>query len=194
MATYDAVTLDEVKVSLALEGTAEDEMLARLISGVTLEVERRLGTQFIQRSLVEYHEGGSKRIYPQRAPIITVTSLVDPAGNVIPATDYVIRQQRWLEHFGHFNPAQTTAGQVTDWTVTYTAGWFASTSVVAADVKHEMLRALGALRESPAAGVSSVSVGDLSINYGQLAGSTVPTNPAMDECIASLYAYRGVLL
>lgn len=192
MATYDAITLDEAKVFLALEGTSEDEVLARLISGTTLEVERKLGTQFVQRSVVERHEGGCKRIYPQVVPVVSVTSIVDPAGNTVPSTDYVVRQQRWLEHFGRFNPAQTTAGQVTDWTVTFTAGWFASTSAVAADVKQEVLRAVAALRESPAAGVSSVGVGDLSISY--LSASTLSVSPAIEEAVANLYAYRGVLL
>lgn len=192
MATYDAVTLTEAKDFLALEGTAEDETIVRLITGTTLEVERKLATQFVQRSVVEYHEGGGKRIYLQRIPIVSVASIVDPAGNTVLATDYVVRQQRWLEHFGHFNSAQTTAGQITDWTVTYTCGWFASTAAVAADVKQEVLRAIAALRESPAAGVSSVGVGDLSISYGG-AGSG-PTSPAIEEAAANLYAYRGVLL
>jgi hypothetical protein len=191
MATYDAITLEEAKGGLSLDGTAEDENIARLISGVTLELERRLGTQFVQRSLVERHEGGCKRIYPTRTPIISVTSIVDPAANTVPSTDYVIRQQRWLEHFGMFNHAFATSGQRTDWTITYTAGWFASASVITPDIKAEFIRALQGLRETPAAGVASVHVGDLSIAY---AGAAVPNSPAMDAAVVALYAYRGVLL
>lgn len=194
MATYDAVTLGELKTALQIDGTAEDEALARLISATTLEVERRLGTQFVIRSLVEYHEGGGKRLYPQRAPIASVTTIVDPAANAVLSTQFVVRQQRWIEHWGNFPNAYSTTGQPTDWTVTYTAGWFASTSVVAQDVKAEIVRAVAALREAPAAGVASVGVADLSISYtGRYAGE-VPTTPAIDAATAALQAYRGVLL
>lgn len=190
MATYDAVTLDEAKHALSIDGTAEDEMLQRLISATTLEVERRLGTQFVKRAVVEYHEGGGKRIYPQRVPIAEVTSIVDPASNTVPASNYVIRQQRWLEHYGHFDNAYTTAGQQTDWVVTYVAGWFASTSVVAADVKAEIIRAVAGTREAPAAGTASVGVGDLSVSYDNAAS---PSTAAVDAAAAALHAYQGVL-
>jgi Phage gp6-like head-tail connector protein len=196
MATYDAVTLDEAKHALSIDGTAEDEMLQRLISATTLEVERRLGTQFVKRAVVEYHEGGGKRIYPQRVPITEVTSIVDPAAHTVPSSNYVIRQQRWLEHFGHFDNAYTTAGQQTDWVVTYVAGWSASTSVVAPDVKAEIIRAVAGMREAPASGTTSVSVGDLSLSYarsGGVADVESATSAAIDAAVAALHAYQGVL-
>lgn len=196
MATYDAVTMDEAKVALGLEGTSEDENLARLITGITLELERRLRTQFIQRAVTEYHEGGSKRIYLQRTPIVSVTSITDPAANTVAATDYVIRQQRWLEHYGCFDHAFTTSGQKTDWIIVYNAGWFASTAAVTKDVKTEVLRAIGSMREAPAAGVQSVTVGDLSISYGSNTGGTTTfeSTPSVDAAVAALHAYAGVLL
>lgn len=194
MATYDAVTMDEARDSLGISGFAEDEALQRLVSALTLEIERRLGTQFVQRSLVEYHEGGGKHIYLGRAPIVSVASIVDPAGNVVAADQFVIRQQRWLEHWGRFYNAYTSAGQPTDWTVTYTAGWFATTAAVSPDVKAEILRAVAGMREAPAAGVASVGVGDLSISYSGRYSGEVPTTPVVDGAVAALHAFRGVLL
>jgi hypothetical protein len=196
MATYDAVTLIEVKTALSIDGTAEDVSLARLISATTLEVERLLGTQFVIREVVEQHEGGERRIYPQVLPIVAVSSVVDPAGNAVPAGQYVVRQKRWLEHWGHFPLAFNSAGQQTDYTVTYTAGHFSSTSTVAPDVKAEIVRAVGTLREAPAAGVTSVSVGDLSISYaGRYANQGSATlSPAIEAAANSLDRYRGVVL
>jgi hypothetical protein len=191
MATYDAVTLIELKTALSIDGTAEDVSLARLISATTLEVERLLGTQFVIREVVEEHEGGERRIYPQVLPIVAVSSVVDPAGNAVPSDQYVVRRKRWLEHWGHFPLAFNSAGQQTDYTVTYTAGHFSSTSAVAPDVKDEIIRALGTLREAPAAGVNSVGVGDLSISY---AAAPETSSPAIAGAAAALHRYRGVLL
>lgn len=194
MAALDAVTLPEVKGALGIDGTAEDEMLVRLITATTLEIERRLRTQFVQRAVVEYREGGSKRIYPGVIPIVSITSIADPAGNTVGPTLYVIRQQRWLEAYGHFNQAFAVGGQMTDWTITYVAGWFANTTGVAADVKAEVIRAIGGLREAPAAGVSSVGVGDLSVSYSAPVGVDGEAAPAVAAAVASLTAYQGVLL
>lgn len=193
MASYDAVTLEELKNALGVDGTDEDSSLARLITATTLEIEAALKTQFVQRSVIEYHEGGGKRIYPQRTPITQVTSIIDPGSRTVPSTQYVIRQQRFLEHWGHFDVAFTSAGQPTDWTVTFTAGWFASTAVVAPSVKAEIIRAIAAMREAPAAGISSVGVGDLSISYASpTAGGAV--HPAIETAVNALHAYRGALL
>jgi hypothetical protein len=195
MATLDAVTLPEVKTALGIDGTAEDAALARLITATTLEVERALRTQFVQRSVVEYHPGECRRFYVQVVPIASVTSVVDPAGTTCPSTQYVVRQKRYIEHWGHFFNAFTSAGQVADWTVTYTAGWFASTAAVTADVKAEIIRAIAAAREAPNAGVSSVGVGDLSISYAAGQAATGGSMPAhVEAAAAALVAYRGVLL
>ena len=192
MATYDAVTLDEVKIALGIEGTAEDASLARLISAVTLEVERQLGTQFVQRTITESHWGGEKRLYLNRTPIASVTSMTDARAVVFSSSNYVIRQQRWLEAFGHFDRAYNSAGQETDWTVVYTAGWFASTSAVSPDVKGELIRAISSMREAPNAGVNSIGVGDLSISYAS--STTGAVTPSIESAAVALHAYRGVVL
>jgi hypothetical protein len=202
MATLDAVTLPEVKAALSIDGTDEDLALARLITAVTLGLEKRLRTQFVQRSVVEYREGHAKRIYLQTCPIASVTSIVDPAGNTVPSTDYIVRQKRWLEHYGCFPYAFTTSGQTTDWTITYTAGWFASTALVSSDVKTEVITAVAAVREQPSANVSSVKVGDLSVSYvesgasssNKPGGGSDRQQPIYDAAAVALHAYYGVLL
>jgi hypothetical protein len=192
MATTDVVTLDKAKTVLNIDGTSEDGRLAHLISAVSLELEKRLGTAFIQRSFVEQKEGGRKRIYLDRLPIVTVASMTDPASNTKTLdTDYVIRQGRYLEGIGYFAHAVNDQGQRTDWTITYTAGWFADTASVAFDVRAEALRVIGALREAPAPNAQSVRVGDLAVSYRTL--DTAKGQTLLDESVNVLASYAGRL-
>ncbi len=199
MPTLDAMTLHEAKLALGIGGTSEDAQLARLITSVTQEAERRLGTQFVQRTVVELHEGGVRRIYPQVTPVVSVTSIVDQAANTVPATDYAVRQKKWLQHIGHFPIAYDANSIPTEWAVTYIAGWFATTEAVAADAKTELLRALATLRsvasQDPSL-VSAVSVGDLSVSYRtpESVEGVAASNPVLDGAISALHAYRGVYL
>ena len=112
--------------------------------------------------------------------------------SVAPRVSHCALRPPVFEHFWTFPRAYTSAGQETDWTITYVPGWFASTGVVSPDVKAEVIRAVSALREQPAPGVSSVSVGDLSVAYGGAPDAQM--SPAIDAATMALYAYRGVLL
>lgn len=221
MAAYDAISLPEVKEALRIEGTDGDKHLQTLVTGLTLELERLLGTQFVQRSVVEYHPGGQRRMYLSRAPITAVASIVDtqsPTPATVAATDYTIRQRRWLERAGGtFPTAYDANGNASEWTVTYTAGWFATTAVVSADVKEQIVRVLNSVRTSPETAIrsssssapdmtaaSSVKVGDLAITYAS--GSTSASQfssyqgagglPAaiLAGAAEALFAYRGVWL
>lgn len=207
MAAYDAITLAEAKEALRIEGTNGDEHLQRLITGLTLELERRLGTQFVQRAVVEYRPGNCRTIYPNVTPVVSVTTIVDTQSTpvTVSSKDYTIRQRRWLE--GYFPTAYDVNGRVSDWTITYVAGWFASTSLVAQDVKEQMVRILNAVRTSPDTATSteetsaeSVKVGDLSISYGAPSSSSSSSSsggfPAtmLDGAAEALFAYRGAWL
>lgn len=191
-ATTDLVTLDKAKAVLQIDGTSEDARLAHLISAVSLELEKRLGTAFVQRSFTDYKEGGRKRIYLDRLPIVTVASMTDPASNTKTLnTDYLIRQQRYLEGIGYFAHAVNDQGQRADWTIVYTAGWFTDTASVAFDVRAECLRVIGALREAPAPNAQSVRVGDLAVTYRGL--NTAQGETLLDESVNVLADYAGRL-
>lgn len=190
--TTDVVKIDKVKAVLQIDGTAEDERLAHLISAVSLELEKRLGTAFVQRSFTEQHEGGRKRVYLDQLPIVTVASMTDAASNTLTLdTEYTIRQGRYIEAIGYFPHAVNSQGQRGDWTITYTAGWFASTAAVAPDVRAEAMRVIAALREAPAPTAQSVRVGDLAVTYRGLKSEEGQT--IMDESMNVLAAYAGRL-
>jgi hypothetical protein len=191
-ATTDVIKIDLVKAVLQIDGTSEDARLAHLISAVSLELEKRLGTAFVQRSFTEKKAGGGKRIYLDRPPIVTIASMADPAGNTLTAdTEFVVRQDRYLEAIGYFTHGVNDEGQRTDWTIQYTAGWFADTASVAHDVRAEALRVIGALREAPAPTAQSVRVGDLAVTYRDVASEQGQT--IMDESMNVLADYAGRL-
>jgi hypothetical protein len=191
-ATTDVVKIDKAKAVLNIDGTSEDARLAHLISAVSLELETRIGTIFIQRSFVEKKEGGRKRIYLDRLPIVSITSMTDPAGNTLTVeVDFLVRGDRYIEGIGYFPHAVNDQGQRTDWSITYTAGWFASTSAVAFDVQAEALRVIGALREAPAPNAQSVRVGDLAVTYRTLNSAEGQT--LLDESQNVLTNYAGRL-
>lgn len=191
-ATTDVVKIDNAKAILNIDGTDEDARLAHLISSVSLELETRLGAVFIQRSFTEKKEGGRKRIYLDRLPIVSVASMTDPAGNTLTVdTDFLVRQDRYIEGIGYFPHAVNDQGQRADWSIVYTAGWFASTAVVTFDVRAEALRVIGALREAPAPNAQSVRVGDLAVTYRTLNSAEGQT--LLDESQNVLTNYQGRL-
>jgi hypothetical protein len=191
-AITDVVKIDLAKAVLQIDGTSEDSRLAHLISAVSLELEKRLGTAFVQREFTEKKAGGVKRIYLDHLPIVSITSVTDPAGNTLTVdTQFVVRQDRYLEALGYFSQAVNSQGQRTDWTIVYQAGWFADTASVAHDVRAEALRVIGALREAPAPNAQSVRVDDLAVTYrdvGSEKGGTV-----LDESMNVLADYAGRL-
>jgi uncharacterized phiE125 gp8 family phage protein len=179
--------LGEVKAFLGVTTSADDALIEALTDAASDRIEQLCQTAFIIRSFVEYHEGARKRLFLQRYPITEVTSIADPAGNTIPATDYIIKKDRGiLEHFGHFWVAQTTGGQPTQWTVTYKAGRFADTSVVTEDLKLACKQLVAKPYDQKVAGVSSVGVGDLSISYASAGETPLNTPP---EVVALLSPY-----
>lgn len=189
--TTDLVKLDKAKAVLSIDGTSEDVRLAHLISSVSLELEHRLGCAFIQRNFTDKKEGGRKRIYLDRLPIVSVTSITDPAANTVAATDYVIRQDRYLEAIGFFDHAVTAQGQRADWTIIYKAGWFATTTAVTEEIQQEVLRVIDVLRQAPSPTATSVRVGDLAVTYGSIESSEGQT--LLDQARNILIEYAGRL-
>lgn len=191
MATTDALTLDEAKELLGIDGSSQDTKLQGLIGSVTRQLERRLGTHFVQRSVTEEHAGLVRRIYLNRSPIVSVTSITDPAGYTVPSTDFVVREKRYLEHWGRFWQAQTTAGQPTNWTVVYVAGWFADQKVVDELVKSEVAKLISMQLTQPDPRMTSITVDDISMGFGGGAGKDSALLDPMSASITVLADYMG---
>lgn len=173
MAATDLVDLAEAKRYLGITGTTDDTLIQEILSGVSLDIKNACQAPLVRETgLIEYHEGGKKRIFLRAYPVVSITSIQDsktPTPNEVPATDYFVRKDiGLLEHFGRFPIPVNNNGQRTVWTVTFEAGRFANTAAVPADLKlvaNKMIaRAWG--RKEP--GDESVSVGSLSITYASL--------------------------
>jgi hypothetical protein len=188
----DVVKIDLAKAVLQIDGTSEDARLAHLISAVSLELEKRLGTAFVRREFTDKKQGMVKRIYLDYLPVVSITSVQDPAGNTLTEdTEFVVQQDRYLEALGYFSHAVNSQGQRTDWTIVYEAGWFADTAAVAHDVRAEALRVIGALREAPSPTAQSVRVGDLAVTYRDVSSEKGQT--VLDESMNVLADYVGRL-
>lgn len=165
------VSAAEAEAYFGLGTLAGDDLdnLQRQINSASYLIENWLNTATIQRAFTQFETGGVKRWFMQKYPIVSVASIQDPAANTIPSTDYYIEKDRGiLVHFGRFWIAQTTQGQPCMWTVTYTAGWWSALANVPDDVKQAAYYIIAMLRDQTAngVGVSSVSVGALSVSYG----------------------------
>lgn len=183
--TYALCTVAEAEVGLGLSTGEGGSRLEALVNSATILAETYCRAPFVIRSFTELHPGWSKRIYLKHAPVTSVTSIVDPALNTVPSTDYIILGHMGvLEHFGRFPIPQNSQGQRAYWTVTFDAGLFANTAAVGADLKEACWRIAGKAWESPSGGAQSVGVGSLSVSYGgsggaQTSGGNMPADAAL---------------
>lgn len=114
-----------------------------------------------------------------------MTSITDPAGNTVPAADYVIyKAEGMLIHAGAWPVAQDSSGNIARWSVIYVAGRYANTASVEANLKLAC-KLLVATRFSQREGdVASKQVGDLRISYREGPGD----NGGLPVEVASLLA------
>ena len=196
------ITLADAKTFLGITESAQDTLLEALIEAASEEIESLLqGTFVIQRTVVEEYEtprgalwsldrfietgreyplGNSPYFFLRRRPIVSITSIVDPAATAIAASGYAIDEAKGLLYLTSGWPqAYGTAGQRSLWTITYIAGLVADT----ANVPHRFRQACRLLvsesfaRRQP--GITSKKVGDLEIRYSdpadaQAGGSFMP--------------------
>jgi hypothetical protein len=148
--TTDLVTLEEAKAYLEYPTTNErkDDMLEGVIAGASLGLENWCRVPLIQREFTEYYtaapfgsndgysSGGANVIWLNKYPVVSVDSIEDGYGNTVIDTDYHIDSRHGtLIHSGGWPTAYDANDLVGEWTIVYTAGHFASTSVVTSDVK-----------------------------------------------------------
>lgn len=192
MAASDLVSLTEAKTYLGVSGSGDDTLIQAILSGVSLDIKNYCQVPLIiEAGILEYHAGLVKRIFLRAYPVVTITSILDyvtPTPNSVPATDYVVRPDvGLLEHFGRFPLPVTVAGQPAYWKVTFSAGRFVDTAAVPADLKLAANRMIARAWGRKEPGVSSVSVGSLSISYESLKDwEIVPP-----EVIPTLSQYMG---
>lgn len=179
MATNDVITLSEAKQHLSIMGNsapAEDAVLATYITAVSLRLDDLCGPIVIRTVSSESHDGGEYEIFLRKAPVATVTSVVEynqttatsltaetnaaKTGNdylVDLPTGKLIRRTNGVDY--RFNIGRKNI------VVTYTAGRAASTSAVDSKFKLAAGMMLAHLwrREQ---GLGSETFGPFEVNAG----------------------------
>ena len=154
---------------------AEEGALQDLIDSMSLAIEARVGCQILDRSVVEYLDGGVKTLHTEH-PIVSVTPIASPDATVITAANYYFTpRSHLLRHSANWPHAYTTNSVRAKWIVTYVGGIMASPSD---DLRLACGKAVAWAYEkrgsSPDA--SSIGVGSLSVSYsgGRATASTLP--------------------
>lgn len=189
MATTDLVTTDEFKEYAEIGDTSMDSQIAALITAVSLTLEDFCNTNFIRResthdftlsdrlrfsfvSLVNRWPNRFYHVYLPRVPVVSIASIVDPAGNSLPSNTYSLIHKTGDMRFLScpLIPVDSN-GLEAYWTVTYTAGWFADTAAVDKQLKLICNRAIKAVMDQPAGNVGSLTMGSLSVTFNDPVGA-----------------------
>jgi hypothetical protein len=179
------ITLPEAKLfpGLASLALADESLLEALIDAASLDFEKEWDNYGVQRSVTEDHTYKEIRarsrsadiIWLRKYPIVSITSITDPAGNTVASTEYWIDKQLGaLRTTGGWTIPQDSNGFETYWTVIYTAGRVASIAAVPANIKLACKMWVAELYKNPTQNVKSKSVGDLSITYREGSSEGLP--------------------
>lgn len=136
------VSLDDAKQWLGLEvGNAlDDHRLGLILQGVKAQVDRFCGTPLVAATHKQRFDGGEHAWFLDRRPITEITSILDPAGNAIASTEYLLREELgMIEFYGYAPRAVRSTGERDRWEVIYKAGHFATEGAVTGDAANAIL-------------------------------------------------------
>jgi hypothetical protein len=188
------LSLAELKTLLGIPALPpdleRDARLEALINAVSIWIENYTGRYFVIRETVEQHfppkQNGwplvqdyagwsiGQTLFVRRYPIVTLTSVVDPSGFVIPLTEINVRNVlgELYRSGGWFMPIDQF-GTPAQWAITMDVGYFNSTTDVSYDLKlaASMMVAIRASTGAVAGGfvfgpLTSRTLGKVSASYG----------------------------
>lgn len=164
--SYTFVTLAQVKRQLGITGAAQDALLDDLINYATDFVERYIGRRVVEETQVdETHDGQlSRRIFTRNRPINSmdpVTVEVDGVAVTIDKIDYVN---------GIIQLESCVQEDLANIEVTYTAGYNTTDpTTVPWDLQQAVIDIVSNAKNSvKSSGISSETVGDYSVTYGDV--------------------------
>ncbi len=192
-ASYALLTLQEAQEYLG--NPADTAVLDALIDDITLALEAWAQTFFVQRQTSEdYERPAGAELWLRRSPVVSVTSITDPAGNSVAATDYaVIKPRGLLRRPGGWPVPVDANGHEAVWTVTYTAGRWADTAAVPANVRlgAKLFVAERYLKRQPGV-VREVVQGVGDVSYAGLVTRQYPEIPPEVAQLLAPYRSRGL--
>jgi hypothetical protein len=176
MSSNRLITMNELLNYPGMSSVPEDKhpILEALIDTVTAQFEKEWGTFAIQRSTSErvtYRKiladsPGAGIIRLSKGPIVSVSSIVDPAGNSIDADDYWIDyEDSSLRTAGRFQRPVDANGHESYWTITYVGGQAVDTAAVPYNIKTAAKMWVSQLFTNPMQNITSKTLGDFSQSY-----------------------------
>jgi hypothetical protein len=194
------VTADEASAFLG-DSTMDETILEMYVNAATLRIEQHCRRKFVKRAISEqvrypdgfavadhirFHEsyiGSPRVIYLDFYPVDSVISIQDPAGNTVPATDYVLHpDQGMLRIPGAWSIPVNSDGNAAYYTIIYSGGMFGSTEAVPGDLKAACLFLLKFMAHGRDTTVRSKSVGDMSLSYDY--GTSI--SPGLPDSVVGL--------
>lgn len=140
---YDIVSVYEAKEYLGLELDVhdDDQLLLRLTRSATAALEGYLRNNIVSRSATDSFLGYQRTWFLSRYPVASITSIVDAAANALTTDDYILIPETGMVHsrVGVFPQGVDSSGLTSRWTVTYTAGRFATAADVTPDFRLAIL-------------------------------------------------------
>jgi hypothetical protein len=144
MAATDILSIDEARtaVGIELDNLSHDDLLYGYVSAISLQLDQRCGPVVIRTVTGELHDGGGSVVFLKHNPVSTVTTVTEyshttaqalaaESNTVKTASDYKIDLETGaLRRRSSNRDAYFPAGR-DNVVVTYAAGRYASTTVVA---------------------------------------------------------------
>ncbi len=207
MATEDLITLAEAKGWLGISVSTYDTKLTALVTAVSQRLVTWCGTNLVQATVTDEKQtagsfgaggghrhatrGGRKRIFLQKMPIVSVTSIVDTqtVPESIDAVDYVVwNDEGILDHVSGWPVPFDANTKHAFWLVTYVAGYFADTASVPENVKLAARMLLARYYEDVTPGIRSKSIATFSVTYAKQTGE-LP-----EEVVSLMSEYRRAIV
>lgn len=137
-----SVTLHDAKQYLGIgaDDCQDDYRVSQIIAAIREQVDDYLATPLVQAVRTQKFMGDSRLWILDAAPVASVASILDPAGNSIPSDRYCLfGELGQIRHYVYPGRAVRSDGSADRWTVTYTAGHFDSENKIPNAVKLAIL-------------------------------------------------------
>jgi len=161
-----ALTLTQAKSYLRVGHSNDDVLIQLIVDGVEEWTERTFGLGLSETTQTDYLDGGMRALWPQRYPVISITSVYDAVTeNTSDADDYNLRNSLQIIQDGE-GRWEDGRGR---WRVIYTGG-YGTTQAVPAGLKLELLGLVARAYENRV-GAQSESAAGWSTNFASLLDS-----------------------
>lgn len=184
------IALSEAKKYLRIPATfcEDDDFLEIIIPGCEKMIEDYLRTAILVRQFAQQFDGGEHLWILDYRPVVSIVSILDPKGNSIDPDRYLLRKELGqIQAYHYFPRAVRTDGSRDRWTVTYTAGHFATAGAVSESIRLGILQMIAHRFFQPQPGVQGMTMGKSSISMipNPTASTILP-----QEVVATLGSWR----